>query len=290
MGAFGHFSYYIIETFHSNPGIQCAAKWLLERDQSVLAVEEQHREHLVRLAAEMQLHECATACGWSKQRLPGSLRQRAARHLDHCQQLGALGRAQARRPERVRTAVRNRPRTAEAVEPVPAPARARFALDTRCAAAARAARRRSAPRVRAREQLLARAHRLAGPSGECDAAHLPTLLSYNRGLRPDPYLALLVVPQRVCPLIFASAVHRLKSNPSGSLTLHYRLGSGRARLHQHLRGPARHAQPGSGELARDRGAPGRPEEGTHPFELAPGEASASASPRWCNGSRASCSR
>ena len=72
-----------------------AAKQLLQHNQPVLAVQKQHREYLVGSAAELQLQVVAHRLRCGKQRFfLQFFCQRAARQLQHGDQLGALGRAQ----------------------------------------------------------------------------------------------------------------------------------------------------------------------------------------------------
>lgn len=71
-----------------------AAEQLLEHDQPVLRIEEQHREHLVRPRADVQLHVLLHGLGRVEH---GALRELlghgAARELEHRDELGALGGA-----------------------------------------------------------------------------------------------------------------------------------------------------------------------------------------------------
>ncbi len=71
---------------------QRAAKHLLEPDQPALRVEEQHREHLVRALAELQLQVVLHLRRRIEDRSRAELgRDRAARELEHRGDLGALG-------------------------------------------------------------------------------------------------------------------------------------------------------------------------------------------------------
>ncbi|MDT4854838.1 hypothetical protein FQZ97_891600 [compost metagenome] len=95
-----------------------AAKQLFERDQPVLAVQEQHGKHLVVARTQLQLQVFAHRLRAVEQGfLLQLLRQRAAREFEYCHHLGAFGRPQALDDlERLGPGVQQATDTAEGVQ------------------------------------------------------------------------------------------------------------------------------------------------------------------------------